>query len=350
MGDMMWTDVSDVSPRRAWQMLRSLRHEPPGRASRGDRRFTFDAALEQAEQFLAAAGGVGIATRPVLAFYGLRQAGAAIASAAVAADQKSWRLTGHGIKVVNLSDARTGSVSGLLVQDNGMGSFTQMAGLLDSASLPGPIRLSELTNLLPDTHQFSLADTTDFHPLAVDLPTNLVLGSHLTVQLFPVPLRLAMSQGGIGAESDWRSERSRIEGYLAHYPTLSGWTFLTPIGQPVGIQQVSSDSCVLPIQLPRSGDDRPPSLDVADRTNRYSRRRLAFPSIGGSSRAFHPFLAWWAVTYALSMVSRYDPKAWAARTSISNSGDAARLEHLLEQALVVLPELIYDTIRQVAVD
>ena len=57
--------------------LRALRYDPPGYAKQGARRTTFQSALEQCEQFLAAARDAGYATRPVQLFYGLSQAGRA---------------------------------------------------------------------------------------------------------------------------------------------------------------------------------------------------------------------------------------------------------------------------------
>lgn len=43
----------------AWRRLRSLRHNPPDFAARGERKNTFSAALEQSGQFFRAADSVG---------------------------------------------------------------------------------------------------------------------------------------------------------------------------------------------------------------------------------------------------------------------------------------------------
>lgn len=64
--------------RAAARSLRALRHAPPGHAKQGARRAMFQSSLEQCEQFLAAAGDTGYATRPVQLFYALSQAGRAI--------------------------------------------------------------------------------------------------------------------------------------------------------------------------------------------------------------------------------------------------------------------------------
>ena len=54
-------------------------------------------ALEQAEQMFHAAATVGVATRPLQVFYGLSQAGRAIAAAASGLTGDGWELAGHGI-------------------------------------------------------------------------------------------------------------------------------------------------------------------------------------------------------------------------------------------------------------
>lgn len=58
-------------------------------------------ALEQAEQMFRAAAGTGVATRPLLVFYGLSQAGRAITAAAASADAGARELDGHGIERVS---------------------------------------------------------------------------------------------------------------------------------------------------------------------------------------------------------------------------------------------------------
>ncbi len=72
---------------------------------------------------------------------------------------------------------------------------------------------------------------------------------------------------------------------------------------------------------------------------------MAFPALGGGPLPQHPVLVWWAVLFALSTLARYEPTAWRRITSIDISEDAAPVEHLLNVALDVLPELIHRTLR-----
>lgn len=142
MDRMTEVEVGALPAQYAWQMVRSLRHDPPGRAgTAAARRATFDAALEQAEQFMVATAAVGLATRPVLVFYALRQAAAAVACAAESSTGDSWRLNGHGIAARNLASAQRSGVAAVTVQDKGRGAFTQLAALLNAASL-GQVRWS----------------------------------------------------------------------------------------------------------------------------------------------------------------------------------------------------------------
>jgi hypothetical protein len=87
-------DLARPSREMVWRHLRALRHQPPWRASGGEHRRVFGAALEQAQQLFTAAASVDYASRPILVFYGLSQAGRAIAACSTKAGKNEWRLAG----------------------------------------------------------------------------------------------------------------------------------------------------------------------------------------------------------------------------------------------------------------
>ena len=87
---------------------------------------------------------------------------------------------------------------------------------------------------------------------------------------------------------------------------------------------------------------------LAGRTVGMHHERYAFPALRPGDPAQHPFTVWWAVLYALSMLARYQPREWAGLVSVDRSGDAVALEHLLEESLLVLPELIHRTVVEAA--
>lgn len=333
-----YADLATTPPKVAWRLLRSLRHAPPGRAGRGERRKTFDAALEQAEQLFAAAANSGTATRPILVFYGLSQAGRAVAATAGSDD---WRLRGHGITMKGAgSGRRTLAETGL--QNSGTGSFTILCETLGCASLPDVTPLGELWCLLPQGVRFPLPGMSDARPLHVNVErADVVPHGGLRARVGPLPDDVAHrvpagEDPSEGQDAGWRAERERLSQFLSNYPTLAGWRFVTAEGNPVGI---AADG------VPLLWDD--PKLE--DRlTTGYPGGGYAFPRVGGSSEAGDPFMLWWAVLYALSMLARYEPMEWAERTLVSGSPDAVAIEHLLTEAIGVIPELIHRTIIRAA--
>lgn len=90
-------DLQAIPIKQIWQQLRALRSQKVGRAARGDRQNTFNAALEQAEQLFAAGSTVGTATQPILLFYGLSQLGRAIVATSTELDNNEYRLSRLGI-------------------------------------------------------------------------------------------------------------------------------------------------------------------------------------------------------------------------------------------------------------
>lgn len=342
-------DMAATPPDRAWQMLRSLRHSPPGRAARGPRKARFDAALEQSEQLFTAAGGVGPETRPLLVFYGLSQAGRAIAAASTAAGSGDWELTGHGIRASRLEVAGSAGLAAAAVADNGDGSFTRVAGLLGAESLPAATPLGALWPLLPELHRFPLPGAAAAVPLSVtpdrsgrDGATGLA-----RVRVRPLPASVAAPPTGDQSDwdaslRDWPAERQAVRAFLTDYPGLADAQFVTAQGNPVGLTGDGSGALAADLDVPVAGR----ALD--DRTVESRSELWAYPSLHAKGRAQHPLTVWWAVTYALSMFARYYPRVWAGQASVSRSADAAAIEHLLSQSLVALPELVHRTIMQAA--
>lgn len=348
---MTWADMAATPPDRSWQLLRSLRHSPPGRAGRGARKETFDAALEQSEQLFAAAAGAGPETRPLLVFYGLSQAGRAIAAASTAANGGDWALVGHGIRASGLEEAGTSGLAAATVADHGGdGSFTRLARLLGAESLRSATPLGVLWPLLPELHRFPLPGAAAALPLAVDPvsawpdPPN---AGTVRVRVRPLPVSVGAPPAGDETDweagrRDWHAERRAVREFLDRYPGLQGAGFVTAIGNPVGLTADGPGAFAAEFDLPGEGKS------LAARTVVSRSDRWAYPSLHATGRAQHPLLVWWALTYALSMLARYYPRVWARQVSISTSADAAAIEHLLSQSLVSLPELIHSTLERAA--
>lgn len=332
-------------------MLRSLRHQPPGRAARGDRKETFDAALEQSEQFMKSASRAGVATRPVLLFYALSQAGWAVNAASTTRSNGDWRLGGgHGIRARNLS-TMTDPLAAVTVQDSGSGSFTAVAQTLAAASLPDETPLGDLWCLLPDAERFPLPGQGLTRLIAVGRQDSTIMrGSRTMAILANLPSHLSQAKPDGETPPDWTAERTQLEAYLAQYPSLSDAAFMSQPGQPVGLQWHDADSLSVRVRLGEATTYQEESRDIASRTHEWCGISLAYPAVGGSALSAHPLLLWWSVLFALSQLARYEPKAWARRTAIASSSDASAIENLLGRALVTLPELIHRTIMEAARD
>ncbi|WP_146754690.1 YaaC family protein [Micromonospora noduli] len=333
-------------------MLRSLRHDPPGWARKGERKLVFGSALEQAEQLFAAARVVTPATSPLLLFYGLSQAGRAVAASATGKENANrWRLAGHGVTNEQPTGLNAATIAALKVRNQESGAFTQVADILNAASLPDPVSLGNLWCLLPESGRFPLPGMGDARPIDISLTSYETSGDSTVTATVPVPVglinRADMVPDFSGLGANWDEKRAGIRDFLAQFPSLQGWQFTSEAGQPIEVRGYGAEITQVNIQW-----DKPAELEAKDALLRhatgYRGAHLAFPAIGTDPRAPHPFLLWWAILYVLSKLARYEPSTWASLTSISSSSAAAPIEHVLRESMAILPELIHRTIFEVA--
>lgn len=139
-----------------WQSLRTMRHQPPGRAARGNRRDTFNGAVEQAEQLFTAAEATDPAARPILIFYGLSQLGRAIAAVSTKLSNDEYKLSGHGLDHGPLDGATQQGLANLLVWGRTRGAFPVVARALGADALDHRCRLGDIWALIPDANRFPL--------------------------------------------------------------------------------------------------------------------------------------------------------------------------------------------------
>jgi hypothetical protein len=158
----MISGMASVGSTESWAGLRSTRSSPPGLAGEyADRRSVYTAALEQAQQLFGAAEHAGCASRPLLAFYGLSQAGRALAAAARATTGHEWLLAGHGLRAPDLTAALPEVP--IVQSGGGQSSFIRLSALLNSPSIPHnntskPVTIGDLWDLIPDVVDKPLID------------------------------------------------------------------------------------------------------------------------------------------------------------------------------------------------
>ena len=311
--------------------------------------------MEQAEQFFSAAQAVGPPTKPVLLFYGLSQAARSIAAASVTAQQSEWRLGGgHGITVGAMQGVSSSGLASLTLRDTGKGSFTALAALLGVASLPTETRIGDLWSLIPHLDLAPLKGVGRGSPLAVTREDNMIMRNQRTrIRVAPIPGDLVdtgLPEGPATGDLAGviQAQREAVTAYLNEYPTLLGWSFAMPDGNPIGAMRVSVNAFDVPLILSSSSSAQEEVDDIAERTFNYQGVTYAFPRTSGSSLAAHPLLLWYAVLFGLSMLSRYEPKAWAKLIAIDSSEDASPIEAALDEAMRTLPQVILQTIYDVA--
>ena len=341
----------EASAAEAWRHMRALRHDPPGLAGDGGPRGrTFNAALEQAEQLFVAAAGVGTAARPILLFYGLSQAGRALAAAWT--ETEDGRLSGHGIKALYLTSAETAAE--VAVQGDRRGSFPTIATLLGTEQFGTEIKLGELCGLLPDLMGFPLSADQSRRP--IEFTTWTVNDPPFSDQIQTIGCALLPPELGVdpgvdmatGLQSLVRQKvqnmddlRRQIEDFASPYPALREW-FPRGEGQGVTGQRINdrlSLTYVCPPGWSNTGDS-------ARGVHSYLGVSYAFPESASGAVAPHPLLVWWSVLFALSMLARYEPDRWYKHISVASSPEAVPIENLLNLAMSSVPRTLLQVFTQ----
>ncbi|WP_328442849.1 YaaC family protein [Amycolatopsis sp. NBC_00438] len=329
----------------AWDELRETRWHPPGAASTDRvRAATYVSALEQAEQMFRAAAVVGTSTRPLQVFYGLSQAGRAIAAASTL---QEWELKGHGIASTNLS-ADLPSVGVATDKPSSAGSFVRLSALLGSPVWgKAPVSLNELWDTLPENERAPLADRGDARrtPLWME-HRNLWDEPHPLASVPVVGFPPRFGQGNV--------DRAMLDGYLAAFPGVRDYHSYVNVqrdphlpAMSVHVDGWSELTMNWQVQDGTSVDGVTRLKYLKSMSRSYLGRLYFFPTVGANVDNLHPLMTWWAVLHTLSMLARYQPGEWATHIDVDASRYATAIERLLRRALHVVPRLVLETLRQV---
>ncbi|OEV10905.1 hypothetical protein AN218_15460 [Streptomyces nanshensis] len=279
-------------------------------------------------------------------FYGLSQAGRAIAACAPVPNDKC-RLNGHGISATQLDQSDVGSV---IVKDKGKAgaeSFTQVAEILGSRSLPDEARLADVWAAILEVSLWPLQSTT--HPqLAINRETYQVDASTLQAMVSGLP-------GDLQNHEDPTDREQALSAWLSDYPALKGYRFrstgaIPDSGPESWNERQGTIGCRLIWDVGHGEDVAERKFDeIAPWKGRSltDSERAIHARLGGDDRQLHPLLAWWAVLFALSMLARYQPGQWTMQIDVNRSKDSVAIEYLLDSALATVPELILAAIDEV---
>lgn len=337
-----------MSASESWRAIRTIRAEPHESLERvlrsgSARRREFHMALEQAQQQFAAAERIGYESRPLNLFYGLSQAGRAIAAGSNRLGQgtdQDWDASGHGLKY---DTRQAGDVRSTLIrQDSGKRDlFSRVSIAIGSPLDFRGVEFGEVMNHLLDYTMAFRASEGYLRPLTDVHVYNLRSSS--------LPLRVQIPLPEL--DSGQRADPGRVRTFLDSYPALDGLELVLDSDQNV-LGGESGDHCFVIVtdesQLKSRGGQH--SIYELRSADYYRRIAVLLPRTGKSTQTFRPLMSWWAVLHALSMLARYAPSRWTDTLSLADSPIAPRIEFLLDSALDAVPELLWEELLNLGTD
>ncbi len=251
-------------------------------------------------------------------------------------------MKGHGIGSVGLDAQRIWDIG---QKDQRSGGFVQVAGLLESPSLPARTRLGDLWATLPGLAQRLPSDAYRARVLRVEREILVGPETFGGPDVFPTAVQASQAWVyGLDPEIEFADDgKHALREHLAHYPTMSGFESDLAEDRPLKLCPTAvagelgarltwlADGTLEEHRAERIVRMCQPTIDGA---------LWVAPAVAGNNRPLHPLLVWWAVLHALSMLARYEPAMWDRHRDVDGSSDAVAIEALLDQALHELPELI----------
>jgi hypothetical protein len=296
------------------------------------RRETYGAALQQFDDLMTAAAAIGPVSRPLPLYYAVLQAGKAIAAAWAPGD--TWRVEGHGLAEDRQAEWQDDILRFRVkpsVTKRGPGVFGAVASKLGTARLTGSVELGALWSAFPGAHP----PASGSWPLALPVqPTYFDHARHLAIRVRHGYVFLRAQVPHEHAES--------ISQMLAMYPDAVG-------------ARVDAGSVMLPVSAedewgvgvevtwPEFSSELVPPYPYARIPQRgQASHHWLVPAVGEGADRLSPLLLWWALLFGLSLLARYHPAEWRAALDLDRSHCADRLMELLDEALLIVPDLLYE--------
>jgi hypothetical protein len=310
-----------------WRRIRAQRARPPGIAGAIDeRRLVFQSALAQAEELWDAAAAAGPRSRALPLFYCLSQAGRAICAAWSEADE--WQPRGHGLSGVEpegVDGADFVAAYGSRVSSGDRGSFGMVADATASPSFTGTATTAQLWTSMPTFPTPPALVRSSPRCLYVEVATPAESGQAV---LGPTHALL-------------RKPAAAAADLLAPFPTADGFEVT---GERTSLIEWAEPRAI--VAFPGDDGSFKPLFDVAEPVPDGDRalvgRSYVFRPPVGDSRQPPPaeLMTMWALLFNLSQLTRYYPGGWVGALDADESDIAVTLEHGLELALALTPQLI----------
>jgi len=324
-------DVGLWTPQESWRAIRNLRAAPPLSLASvlvGDRADVFHMALEQSEQLFRAAAAVERESRPLLLFYGLGQAGRALAAASEALSVREWPASGHGLKA-NVAELRPSAIWSLRtsVKPDQQDLFSRASTALGSATDIGEVTMgAAAANLLEFVYEFRGFG---------EFPRILTVGPALVQSATSVDLDRKPSKFPISVEPE-----EDLETFLASVPLLARFGFWRDSNQ---VPQRDHNGHVL-VAVPMEDLDLDGQHAKLRGRQTYRGQDVAVRALGTSPNVVHPLMVWWLVLYPLSMLARYEPRKWQQVLDLRGSTNWSQIEFICDRALDAVPQLLAEAL------
>lgn len=276
-----------------------------------------------------------MATSPLLFFYAVTQIGKAIYSAATKLDNNEDQTPGHALAFDGASRVYGEGLGAVSVRGHGTGSYQSTAKALGVSALEKPISLTSLWSIATGTSRPLPGGATD-HPAVAIRTVGQWSRQPDDGSRWPViqAVSSVVQQG-----SRLSPELGMADGFAQNYPQVAALKAVTNELDQISLNgDLLSRNEVALIQVEGVASD-----DLIDHgCVRLGGQWLAFPDMDDSGLQGHPFMAKWALLYALSRLARYHPREWIETIEFTRSGDAAPLATYLLDLPTDLPELAMD--------
>jgi hypothetical protein len=316
-----------------WRRIRAQRARPPAIAGVIDeRRLVFQSAVAQAEELWDAAAVAGPRSRALPLFYCLSQAGRAICAAW--SEQDEWQPRGHGLSGVEpegVAGADFVAAYGSRVSGGDRGAFGMVADATASATFIGTSTTAQLWASIPTfpTPRALVGSLPRCLYLEAATPTE---SGQEVMQAVLGPTHALLNKPAAAAAD-----------LLAPFPTADGFEVT---GERASLIAWAESRAI--VAFPDVQGSFKPLFDVAERVPNEEGsllgRTYVFRPPVGEERHQPPshLMTLWALLFNLSQLTRYYPAGWVGALDADESEVAVTLDHGLELALALTPQLILD--------
>jgi len=297
----------------------------PGRAADDlQRRALYAAALEQFEQLLHAARGVGPAARPLPLFYALSQAGRAI----VAAHGDDPQVEGHGLAEDRRSPQPNDPLHRCVKASptkHGREAFRAVSRATGSPALTAPVELGALWAALPGTYRLPSDSWRPKWRASLGVLDESYRGE---------PGQTRVQVASLGGNPHVEPAATLVQ----RYPTVPADA---QFGVKPGSEALGPGNWIAVMTW--SSEHNLDAITPAPEGSTDSKRHLP-PTLPDYEELLTPLMMWWVLLFGLSIFARYHPALWVQALDVDRSEHAVPLEGLLDRALDVVPTLVHEAL------